>query len=166
MEIYDRAGVLIGYVRQSDVSQKPLENTHQVGDRKREQWLQDLAYRSFSGRWSPTQIKLCVSEEVDSSPHLSTNNSRSGARSEGLLAASAIVRGEFDRLRSIRDEAWDSEKDFLRRVKHGPHQLLVDILRRQANGTERANVQSAVTYLAFMHRQYGAWPTKLKNAKS
>jgi len=51
MDIYDKNGRLIGYVNPTHISKTPLEDTRQVGDRKREEWLRALAQRSAKENW-------------------------------------------------------------------------------------------------------------------
>ena len=76
------------------------------------------------------------------------------AKSEGRRACSPAVRLEFDRLKRLRDEAWERDQQFLRRAKHGPYQLLIDILARQEKTSERHYVTDVDTYLQFMRREY------------
>ncbi|HEY2539744.1 MAG TPA: hypothetical protein VGI28_09665 [Stellaceae bacterium] len=150
MEIYDANGQLIA--RSSDVSKTPLDETRQAGERKREEWLLDIAKRSRSEGWGIEKAREIVDAEINATPNL-----RAGAvaaRSEGLLACDSSVRSEFERLQQLRDEVWRLDQDFLKRVKHGPSQLLIDILRRQSRDNERKYVATTDTYLDFMHWQY------------
>lgn len=152
MDIYDKSGRLIGYVDPVHVQRHPLEETRQAGDRKREEWLRDLAKRSVSGNWEDEERRKIVEDEVKTSPHL--NSGAMAAKSEGLLACHAAVRSDFDRLQRLRDEAWERDRPFFRRVKHGPHQLLVDVLRRASRAHERQYVATIDDYLQYMHKQY------------
>jgi hypothetical protein len=153
MEIYDKAGRFIGYVLQSSVSKTPLEDTRQVGERKREQWLREIARRSLQEKWTYGKAKQVISEEIKSS-NLSTAKSQGNAISEAMLAADGSVRGDFDRLVEVRDESWQRETNFVRRVRHGPSQVLVDLLRRQSREDERTHAASADAYLRYLHRTF------------
>jgi hypothetical protein len=154
MEIYDKAGNFVGHALQSNISKTPLEETRQVGERKREQWLEDIARRSHAGRWTADQARNIVSEEVRNS-NLSTAKSRENGISEAMLAADPHVRGQFAQLVRVRDESWQREPEFLRSVRHGPSQVLVDLMRRQSRSAERQHAQSADAYLKYLHRKFG-----------
>jgi hypothetical protein len=152
MDIYDKDGRLIGYVNPVHVSKTPLEETRQAGDRKREEWLRNLARRSAKENWDNKKTRSMVEAEIAASPHLGSG--ATAAKSEGLLACHPAVRSDFDRLMRLRDEAWERDQAFLRRVKHGPHQLLVDVLRRASITHECQYVTTTDTYLKFMRNQY------------
>jgi hypothetical protein len=152
MDIYDKNGQLIGYVDPAHVQRHPLEETRQVGERKREEWLRELAQRSASENWDIKKGRQIVEAEVAASPHLAAG--AAAVLSDGRRACHPAVRSDFDRLRGLRDEAWDRDRGFLRRAKHGPYQLLVDILGRQQTASERHHVATADTYLAFMGIEY------------
>jgi hypothetical protein len=155
MEIHDKAGNSIGYVLQSNVSKTPLDETRQVGERKREQWLQDIASRSVERKWTRDQARKVILEKVTHS-NLFTPRSRECGISEVMSAANSEVRGHFSRLVNVRNESWRREADFLRRVRHGPSQVLVDLLRRQSRSTERPFAASADAYLGYLHQKFGA----------
>ena len=152
MEIYDKEGRLVGYVDAAHIQRHPLEETRQAGERKREEWLADLARRSAKENWDAKKACSVVEAEVAASPHLLSG--ASAAKSEGLLACDPAVRADFDRLRRIRNEAWDRDRSFLRRVKRGPQQLLVDVLRRASRTNERQHVATTDDYLKLMHTRY------------
>jgi YD repeat-containing protein len=152
MDIYDKDGRLIGYVDPAHIRGHPLEETRQAGERKREEWLRDLARRSAKENWDTKRAREVVEAEVTASRHLLTGAAT--AVTEGCRACHPAVRSDFDRLRRLRNEAWELDRKFLRRAKHGPYQLLVDILRRQQSTNERHHVATVEAYLPFMRKEY------------
>jgi hypothetical protein len=152
MEIYDKDGRLIGHVNPVHISKTPLEETRQAGDRKREEWLRDLPRRSAKENWDNKKACSMVEADIAASPYLGSG--AVAAKSEGLLACHPTVRSDFDRLGRLRDEAWGRDRTFLRRVKHGPHQLLVDVLRRASRTRECQYVTNTDMYLTFMYNRY------------
>jgi hypothetical protein len=49
---------------------------------------------------------------------------------------------------------WNRDQHFLPGVKHGPHQLLIDILGRQQSSSQRRHVATVDAYLSFMREKY------------
>jgi hypothetical protein len=45
------------------------------------------------------------------------------------------------------------EPDYLRRTLHGPSQILIELMRRQKNPSERHHAQSAEEFLRYLHEQ-------------
>jgi hypothetical protein len=152
MDIYDKDGRLIGYVNPVHISKTPLEETRQAGERKREEWLRDLARRSAKENWDAQKARSMVEAQIAGSPHLGAG--ATAAKSEGLLACHPAVRSDFDRLKRFRDEAWERDRTFLKRVKYGQSQLLIDVLRRASRPRERQYVTTTDAYLSFMHNRY------------
>lgn len=152
MEIYDRQGRLIGYVNPAHISKAPLDETRQAGERKREEWLRGLARRSDKENWDAAKARGVVESEVAATHNLGPG--ATAAKSEGLIACHSAVRSDFDRLERLRNDAWELDTSFFRRVKHGPSELLIDILRRQSSARERQHVTTAQVYLDFMHKKY------------
>jgi len=60
MDIYDKDGRVIGYVNPVHISKTPLEETRQAGERKREEWLRDLARRSVKENWDAQKARSMV----------------------------------------------------------------------------------------------------------
>jgi hypothetical protein len=58
MDIYDKEGSLIGYANPVHISKTPLEETRQAGERRREEWLCDLARRSAKENWDDEKSAL------------------------------------------------------------------------------------------------------------
>jgi hypothetical protein len=112
----------------------------------------DLAQRAVKGNWSAEDARQIVEAEVAASPNL--RKGAATAISEGRLASDPAVRSGFDRLHHLRDEAWARDRDFLRRIKHGPSQLLIDILRRQQSPSQCCHVATVDSYLSFMREEY------------
>lgn len=158
MDIYDKSGRLIGYVNSNHISKTPLEDTGQVGEGKRDEWLRDLAQRSTKENLNVEKARAVVEAEVATSRHLGAGAATT--KSEGLLACDPAVRSDFDRLKRLRDEAWELDRRFLRRAKHGPYQVLLDVLRRAAKASERHHVKNADSYLEFMRSRYPWADTK------
>jgi hypothetical protein len=152
VEIYDKQGRLIGYVNPAHISKAPLDETRQAGERKREEWLRDLARRSHKENWDAEKASVVVEQEIAATPNL--RSGATAAKSEGLIACNPAVRSDFDRLQRLRNDAWELDSSFFRRVKHGPSQLLIDVLRRQSKASERQHVATVQAYLDFMHKKY------------
>ena len=136
-----------------------LVQTHQRGDRKREEWLEDLACRSAREGWSLEKAEIearKAAEKAVFAGNLNTQKSFDNVVDNGRLAAHPDVRDHVPRLIALRDEAWAREPAFLRNVLHGPSQILVDLMRRQRDAGERQHARSVTAYLAYLRQRFAA----------
>jgi hypothetical protein len=137
----------------------PLAQTRLAGDRKREEWLTEVAGQSSKEGWSREQAKIEVLKAAAKAliaRHITTEKSHEIVVSEGLLAARPEVRDHVPRLISLRDEAWNKDPNFLRAALHGPSQMLVDLMRRQRRPNERHHAATVDAYLAYLRRRMAA----------
>jgi hypothetical protein len=137
----------------------PLAQTRLAGDRKREEWLIEVANRSSKEIWSRERAKIEVLKAVAKAligRNITTEKSHEIVVSEGLLAARPEVRDHVPRLISLRDEAWNKDPNFLRAALHGPSQMLVDLMRRQRRPNERHHAATVDAYLAYLRRRMAA----------
>jgi hypothetical protein len=133
-----------------------LTDTRQKDERKREEWLDALATQSAAERWTKktalAKAKLGVNEAAKTG-HLKSENAMTTAVSEGTLAAHPDVRDHLNRLVKIRDELWKNHPDYIRCTLHGPHQLLIELMRRQKKPSERHHAQSAANFLKYLREE-------------
>jgi hypothetical protein len=133
-----------------------LTDTRQEGDRKREEWLADLAKQSATERWTKETARTMARRDVGEAAkigHLKSKNTMITAVSEGTLAAHPDVRDHFSRLVKIRDELLEKNSDYIRRTLHGPHQLLIELMRRQKKPSEQHHAKSAADFLEYLRKQ-------------
>ena len=133
-----------------------LTDTRLEGDRKREEWLTDLAKRSATERWTKETAQTMARLDVDKAAeigHLKSKNAMTTATSEGTLVAHPDVRDHFNRLVKIRDALFQNNPDYIRRTLHGPHQLLIELMRRQKKPSERHHTKSAEDFLEYLRKQ-------------
>ena len=137
----------------------PLVQTHQRGDRRREEWLEDLAHQSAREGWSLEKAEIEVrkaAEKAVFAGNLNTQKSFDNVVAEGRLAAHPDIRDHVPCLIALRDEAWARESAFLRNILHGPSQILVDLMRRQRDAGERQHTKSVAAYLAYLRQRFAA----------
>jgi hypothetical protein len=85
--------------------------------------------------------------------HLKSKKTMVTARSEGTLAAHPDVRDHVSRLVKIRDDLLKNNPDYIRRTLHGPHQLLIELMRRQKNPSEQHHAKSAADFLRYLREE-------------
>ena len=121
------------------VSPNPLVQTHQRGDRKREEWREDLACRSAREGWSLEKAEIearKAAEKAVFAGNLNTQKSFDNVVDNGRLAAHPNVRDHVPR--------------------QGPSQILVDLMRRQRDAGERQHARSVTAYLAYLRQRFAA----------
>ena len=131
----------------------PLAETRLAGQRKREEWFEQLAHESHLFQWNEAQITAAVMAAVQTAV-AAGNIRKTSALSElirqGQLVAHPDVRADFDRLRKLRDAVWTVNRPLARAVLHGPSQLLIDILQQQKVAHSRHRVAGADAYIRHL----------------
>src|SRR4051812_22621259 len=104
-----------------------LSRTRQAGENMREEWLGNIARRSRARKWSNESAEIAIYSDVLHAViagRLKSRKSADQAIGEGKLAAHPGVRNHFERLVRLRDELWETERDFLADPLYGPYQML------------------------------------------
>ncbi len=133
-----------------------LTDTRQKGERKREEWLADIAKRSDAEGWTIATARAKVRSEVveaEKVGNLKDEGAIANVIRDGVLAAHPNVRGDFSRLVTIRDQLWKKDPDYLRRTLHGPSQILIELMRRQKNPSEQHHARSAADFLRYLREE-------------
>jgi hypothetical protein len=130
-----------------------LTETRQKGERKREEWLAAFAKRSAAEGWTIDTARAKACSEVVEAKGLKDKGAIANVVRDGMLAAHPDVRDDFSRLVALRDKLWRMEQDYLRRNLHGPSQLLIELMRRQKNPSERVHAKNATAFLKYLREQ-------------
>jgi hypothetical protein len=137
----------------------PLLQTRLAGDRKREEWLAEIAEQSSREAWNRDKAENEVRKAAIKAifaDHITTESSFANLVAEGTLATDPAVRDHVPRLIALRDAIWGNDPDFLRDVLHGPSQTLVDLMRRHKRASERHHTASVEAYLTYLRRRFAA----------
>jgi hypothetical protein len=132
----------------------PLEQTHPRGVRQLEEWMLTVSTHSKQHNLIITDIKSFVTDsflKARSYVDGLAESTRARRIEEGCLAASPEVRKHFPRLREMRDRIWATHRTFLRVKRHGPQQILNDLMRIQRHPARRRYAASGIAYLAYLH---------------
>jgi len=134
----------------SAVRREMLLSTRVAGVRHREAWYARLAANSLAQGWTPAEIKAAVRSDVATAAATGRLGNITTITSEGILAASAPVRGELERLTVIRDQVWEQDKELVRRAVQSPAHALIELMRRQRRANERHHAASAPAFIAYL----------------
>jgi hypothetical protein len=130
-----------------------LTDTRLVGERKREEWLQEIARQSEAGKWKTALARQKASAGVTDAQRFGRIGPKTAKNmiAEGVLASDPYVRAHVDRLMAIRDELWATQPEYLRRTLHGPSQTLLELMRRQKRPDEQHYANDASSFLTYLH---------------
>ena len=132
-----------------------LSNVHVVKVCERAILLVEIAMRSSKEKWSEDKIKTEVPRVIARAVQAKRINIRSEKAYAGLLeecnlAADAVVCGHVPELVAVCHEARLEDPALLRLARHGPYQVLVDVLRLYRNPHKRKHALSAAAYFKYL----------------
>jgi hypothetical protein len=132
-----------------------LLQTRVDGERMREETLQAFAEESHQKAWSEDRCHLealNVALDAALAGKFASRRSINTLIGELRLAGHVDVRGEYSRLKAIRDQVWAADPAFLRETMHGPYQTLTHVLHRQRNADERQHVINKRAYMTYLQK--------------
>ena len=65
-----------------------------------------------------------------------------------------MVRHALPRLMTLRDQLWQTDPAYLRLSLHGPHQTLLELMRRQKRADERHHAPGVEAFLSYLHARF------------